>query len=394
MKHLAHTTGFRWLHLHSDGIGSVITVVTLRRMAIELLGLFSPLYVLGIAQNRGFSTKDSILVIIGYFLLIYIAKLLTMPLAENTSFRLGYRRTLILSVIPFFLFVGLLALSQSQPILLIPVAVFWGMHAALFWFGYHGLFVKRADHEHFGKQTGTCQAIYILIGILTPILGGLVIINLGYQALFIAAGAIFTLAMMVALLSKEIKPHHDARIVNVIQLFKTHKKAMAGYFGWGSESALYSTIWPVFLFLLVGKIMVFGEIIAAAVLVAAIITYLVGLIVDKMGVRKVISLGSIVGFLTWLVRVVARAPLAIVGVDGLYRVTEQMLHIPLSVRSYQKAIDGGTGQSLYFMEISLGIGAITALSIAAIFVFFNLPLWTIFLLASIGALAPILIARR
>lgn len=393
MRHLIHSTGFRWLHFDTDGVGSVITVVTLRRMAIELLGLFSPLYVLSIARDSGYSIQNAVLVVIGYFLLIYLAKLFTMPLAENTSFRVGYRRTLIFSIIPFFLFVGLLVLSQSYPILLVLVGIFWGIHAALFWFGYHGLFVKRGDYEHFGKQTGLSQALYIAIGVVTPILGGLIILRFGYPALFLVAGAIFALGVMIALLSKEIKPHHDARIVNVIQLFKTHKKVMAGYFGWGLESALYSTIWPVFLFLLVGKILSFGEIISAAVLVAAIITYLVGLVVDRMGVKEVISLGSIIGFLTWVIRAIVRAPLAIVGVDGAYRVTEQMLHIPLSVRSYQKAITGGTGQALYFMEISLGLGAATGLLIAAVMVFLNLPLWTTFLLASLGILAPILIAR-
>jgi len=394
MKHVVHSTGFRWLHFDTDGIGSVIAVVTLRRMAVELLGLFSPLYVLSIARDLGFSIQNAVLMVIGYFLLIFIAKLLTMPLAENASFRIGYRRTLIISVIPFFLFIGLLALSQLYPVLLVLVSIFWGIHAALFWFGYHGLFVKRADHEHFGKQTGLSQALYIATGVVTPILGGLIILKFGYQALFLVAGAIFTLGVMIALLSREIKPHRDARIINVIQLFKTHKKVMLGYFGWGFESALYSTLWPVFLFLLVGKILSFGEIISAAVLVAAIITYLVGLVVDKIGVKEVISLGSIIGFLTWIIRAIVRAPLAIVGVDGAYRVTEQMLHIPLLVRSYQKAIAGGTGQALYFMEISLGLGAATGLLLAGILVLLNLPLWTIFLLASIGTLAPIFIIRR
>jgi len=363
-------------------------------MAVELLGLFSPLYVLSIARDIGYSIQVSVLVVIGFFLLIYLAKLLTMPIAENASFRLGYRRTLVLSVIPFFLFVGLLALSQVYPFLLILVAIFWGIHAALFWFGYHGLFVKRADHEHFGKQTGACQALYILFGILTPVLGGLIVVKFGYQVLFLAAGAIFALGLMVALLSREIMPRRDARIVNVIQLFKSHKKVMVGYFGWGLESALYGAIWPIFLFLLVGKILAFGEIIAAAVLVAAIITYLIGLVVDKIGMKEIISLGSTVNFLTWISRTVVRVPLAIIGVDGFYRVTEQMLHIPLLVRSYKKAVIGGTGQALYFMEISLGLGAIFGLLLAGILIFINLPLWTTFVLASLGALAPILIARK
>ena len=394
MKRLVHSIGFPWLHLENEGVGSVIVVVTLRRMAVELLGLFSPLYVLSIGWDLGFTTTISVLIVLGYYLLIYVSKLVTMPLAENISFRLGYRRTLILSIIPFFLFIALLAFSQSYPFLLILVSVFWGIHAALFWFGYHGLFIKRGDHQHFGKQTGLSQTFYILIGVVTPILGGLMILKFGYQFLFLSAGAIFTLAMMVALLSKEIKPHQDARITSVLRLFRTHKKVMLGYFGWGLESSLYGVVWPVFLFLLVGKILAFGEIIAAAVFVAALITYLTGLVVDRVGTKMIINLGSMVGFLTWLVRIVARTPLIIVSVDSFYRVAEQMLHIPFLVRTYQKAVDGGTGQSLYFMEISLGLGAVSGFLLAGILVFAGFSLGSIFLLASLGTLAPILITRK
>ena len=169
---------------------------------------------------------------------------------------------------------------------------------------------------------------------------------------------------------------------------------MLGYFGWGLESSLYGVVWPVFLFLLVGKILAFGEIIAAAVFVAALITYLTGLVVDRVGTKMIINLGSMVGFLTWLVRIVARTPLIIVSVDSFYRVAEQMLHIPFLVRTYQKAVDGGTGQSLYFMEISLGLGAVSGFLLAGILVFAGFSLGSIFLLASLGTLAPILITRK
>lgn len=394
MRQIAHSADFHLPQTGTNGIASVIAIVTLRRSAVELLGLFSPLYVLGITQNIGYSLRIGILTVIGFFSLIFLTKLLAMPLAENASFRLGYRRTLILSVIPFFLFVGLLAFSQDWPNLLILVAIFWGIHAALFWFGYHGLFVKRADHDQFGKQTGISQALYIVVGATSPILGGLIILKFGYQALFLVAGAIFTLGIMVALLSGEIKPHRDAKIVNVLKLFQTHKRTVTAYFGWGLESSIYGTIWPIFLFLLVGKILSFGGIIAAAVLLASVITYLIGLVVDKMGEKNIISLGSLIGFLTWILRAWARIPIAIVGIDGFYRVTEQMLTVPLNVLSYKKAVGGGTGQALYFREISIAFGEIISLLLAGILVFFGFSLWTIFILASLGALAPILVARK
>ncbi len=127
---------------------------------------------------------------------------------------------------------------------------------------------------------------------------------------------------------------------------------------------------------------------------AAIITYLVGLIVDQIGEEKVIYLGATVNCLTWLARTMIRAPLFIVGIDGFYRVTEQMLQIPLDVKSYKKAVVGGTGRALYFREIALGIGSTIALLMAVFLIFLNLPLWSVFLLGAAGALVPIFTARR
>lgn len=376
-----------------EGITSVIAVVTLHRFAAELIWLFSPLYVLGIGRSLGFSIRNSFLVVIGYFLLLFLTKLLATPLAENSSFRIGYRRTLIISVIPFLFFIIFLSLSQNRPFLLVPVAIFWGIHTALFWFGYHGLFVKRADQKQFGKQTGIAQALYILVSVITPVLGGLIILKLGYQVLFLIAGAIFVFGVMVVFFSREIKPYHDARIIKVLQLFGTHKKVATAYLGWGLETAIYGVIWPVFLFLLVGKILSFSEIVSAAVLLTAIITYLVGLIVDRIGEKGVVDFGSVVNSLTWMARAIVKAPVLIVGVDGIYRVTEQMLAVPLSVLSYKKAIDGGTSQALYFREISLNVGAIISLIVVGVLIFLNLPLWTTFLLASLGSLVTRLATR-
>jgi hypothetical protein len=123
-------------------------------------------------------------------------------------------------------------------------------------------------------------------------------------------------------------------------------------------------------------------------------TYLIGLLVDKIGKKEVLNLGALIGFLTWIVRMVIKMPLAIIGVDGFYRVSEQMIQIPLNVLSYQKAIDGGTGQALYFREISLCLGSITALILALVIIWLNFPLKTVFLLASFGVLTPLFIGRK
>lgn len=367
---------------------------TLRRVAVTLLGLFSPLYILQRSQEVGFSLNFAIVAVIFFFLILYLFKLLTLPLVENLGLKIGFKSILAFSSIPFVIFLTFLYLSQANYLFLIPSAVFWGIHAGFFWWGYHGSFVKTADQEYFGRETGVIQVLLTAASVIAPILGGFIVYQIGYQFLFILAGVIFLLAILVILPTPERAPRHDARIRKVWQIYKTHKRMAAAYIGWGGESGLYGIIWPIFLFLVLGQILTFGEIISAAILFASLINLLIGVRVDRLGSEPTLAWGAPLNFLSWLARIFARAPGLIIVVDTFYRVTEQMLTIPLDVLSYQKAIEGGTGQALYFREISITFGAIFFLFLAAVLVFLNLPLWSTFVLASVGALMPLLIVRR
>lgn len=367
---------------------------TLRRVAATLLSLFSPLYVLERSQEVGFSLNLAIVVVIFFFLILYFFKLLTLPLVENLGLKIGFKSILAYSSFPFVFFLAFLYFSQANYLFLIPAAIFWGIHAGFFWWGYHGTFIKTADQEYFGRETGAVQLLLTAASVIAPILGGFIVYQIGYQFLFILAGAIFLLAILVILPTPGTAPRHDAQIKKVWQVYKTHKRMVAAYIGWGGMNGLYGIIWPIFLFLVLGQILIFGEIVSAAILFASLINLLIGARVDRVGSRETLAWGAPLNFLSWLARIFARSANLIIIVDTFYRVTGQMLTIPLDVLSYRKAIEGGTGQALYFREISLTFGAMFFLFLAAVLVLLNLSLWTTFVLASIGALMPLLIVRR
>lgn len=372
----------------------LFTSATLRRVAVTLLGLFSPLYILQRSQEVGFSLNLAIVAVIFFFLILYLFKLFTLPLVENLGPKIGFKSILAYSSFPFVLFLAFFYFSQANYLFLIPAAIFWGIHAGFFWWGYHGTFIKTADQEYFGRETGAAQLLLTAASVIAPILGGFIVYQIGYQFLFILAGVIFILAILVILPTPERAPRRDARIKKVWQIYKTHKRMAAAYIGRGGMSELYGTVWPIFLFLVLGQILIFGEIVSAAILFASLINLLIGFRVDSVGSRATLAWGAPLNFLSWLARIFARSAGLIIIVDTFYRVTGQMLTIPLDVLSYRKAIEGGTGQALYFREISLTFGAMFFLFLAAVLVLLSLPLWTTFVLASIGALMPLFIVRK
>lgn len=367
---------------------------TLRRASVALLSLFSPIYIFEISQDLGLLPKFGLILVFSYFLLLYVVKLLTLPLAENLALKIGFKKISYLSSIPFALFLVFLIFSQETPFFLLPAAIFWGANAALFWFSFHGFFVKLGDADHFGRATAMAQLLDTAANVLSPILGGIVIWKFGFGVLFVLAGIIFGTAQMALYFAREEKPRHDARVREVWRLFTTHKRMVAAYLGLGGEGGLYGIVWPLFLFLVLGEILVVGEVVSAAILFAAVLTLIIGFWVERLGKRAVIRFGAPVVSFSWLIRIFTKTPAAIIGVDTFYRFTDQMLIVPLSVWTYQKALEGGTGQALYFREISVTFGAMAFLILAAILVFLNLPLWSTFALASIGALMPLLIVKK
>jgi len=376
---------------------SLALVSTFRRLAFGLLTLFSPVYIFRLILNLSsieVTIRMGIIGVLVYALFFYLIKILTFPLAENLAFKVGFKNVIALSFIPFFLFITFLILSERQLLFLVLTAFFGGLQAGLFWFAYHGMFVKAVDEYSFGFHEGVCQGLGILTLLVAPILGSLLIFFFGFTALFLTAGFFVLLAALTLIFSARDKPFHDARFLTSFALFKKHLKTFLAYLGWGGETALYGNLWPIFLILILGDILSYGGIITISILFSVLVIFLIGRWVDKAKGRRVLTYGVALGSFSWLLRTIAYFPFLIILVDGFYRLTEQMMTIPMDVLSYKKAISGGTSQSLYFREIALSLGAFLFLALASLMIFFNLPFWSTFILAFLGTLMPLLIMKK
>jgi len=368
-----------------------------RTMAFGLLGFFSPIYIFQLIVDMadgGRNLKIAILGVLFYMLAFYLMKLLSFPLSENLSYKLGFKNVIALSVVPFLIFITSLLLAETNLFFLGLAALFGGIESALFWFGYHGLFIKCIDEHSFGFREGIVRGVGILTLVITPVLGSILVLTWGFWALFIVAAFFSLVSALIILFSPKIKPYRDVSMLKVFNLFKKNPRPFAAYLGYGGEATIYGVIWPVFLILVLGDILSFGEVISGSILLAFLVTLIIGKWVDKAKGRSILTLGSLLSSLSWIFRMVARFPLFIVGVDGLYRITEQMLSIPMDVESYKKALSGWLSDALYFREISLSLGSVLALILSIILISLNLPLWSLFVVGFFGSLAPILMRKE
>jgi len=370
---------------------------TLRRLAISLIGLFSPVYIFRIVfsvADIGSTIKMGLIAVLVYALIFYLVKILVFPLAENLSFKIGFKNVMLISFLPFFLFLPFIILAENHLYFLILAAIFGGCQASLFWFGYHGMFIKSVNDHCFGFHEGICNGLGIFTLLITPTIGSLLIFFFGFTSLFLAAGFLAFLSAVSIVFSPTVKPYHDACFLKSFLLFKQHPKNFLAYLGWGGETAIYGNLWPIFLILFLGNILAYGGILTAGILLSVLATLSIGKWVDNAKGRRVLNIGVALGAFSWLLRVIAYFPILIVVVDGFYRLTEQMISIPMDVFSYKRAISGGTSQALYFREVALNLGVIVFLSVAIFLIWFNLPFWSVFILGFLGTLAPLLVLKK
>lgn len=369
------------MHLFLSGV--------VRHVAVVLLSLFSPIYIFQTAKGIGFDTSPAIILVFSYFLIGLFTKLLSLIVSENLSQKIGFKGTIWASAIPFIIFLLSIIFAASRPYLFLIASISWGLHAGLFWWGYHGYFIKTAEKQFFGRGVGEANLLETLAIASTPLVGATLTSYFGFSAVFIASG-LFVFASL-ALLGKhhDRRQRRDVKFVDVLKLIKNHKTTSLAYVGAGAETYLYFTAWPLFLFLFFGQVISLGVVISLATLFAAAFGVTVGNWIDRLGERKIVAIGAPLLTIAWIIRFIERYLPAFVLADSIWMFGQRMLILPLNVLTYRKGLEAGTGKAILFRETSLIIGSSLALLILIVLVYFGGSLSGSFVIAAAFSIFPL-----
>lgn len=334
-----------------------------RRIAITMLALFSPIYIYLSIKGFGYNQTIALLAVFTYFLVAFLIKLITLIYSEDLSRKIGFKKTIRASIIPFIVFIPVIIYASSYPILFIAASILFGLHNGFFWWGYHGYFVKTAEKDHLGKSIGEANFLETMAVVLTPFVGSLVTSLFGFNALFIAASLFMVLSLILLGSGSRRRQRRDINFSGVISLIKSHKSISIAYIGVGGEAIIYLVTWPLFLFLFFGKVISLGVIVSLASFFAAIFATAIGKWVDKQGERKIVSIGSPVLAFSWLIRFFSRSFQAFVITDAIRNFGQRMVAVPLNALSYKKALEAESAKAILFYETTSIIGVCVALLI-------------------------------
>jgi MFS family permease len=334
---------FHLPHFHVARVGPLLMHAALRRLAIALTLVFSPIYVYQVFLRAGYSRSYALAAAPFFFVIYFLIKAAVIPLALSWASSKSLRWLLMIAVVPLILYFLAMVLFQGRPLFVLGAAGLWGFGAACFWVGFHASFVHLGDGDHFGKEVGLAQVLDLSAGFSGPLLGGVITQVWGFPWLFVFSALVLLMAL-IPLFRVEgqdrVRPVISAEaLANIL----THRRVAMAYFGAASSSVLNVAIWPLFIFMLFGSHLKLGSITAVAVMTAGLLSLLTGFMSDGRWKLDLIRLGAVGESLAWLLRTLVRSVLAAVSVNSIFQVFERVLYIPLDVLSYQKAEEGGVG---------------------------------------------------
>ncbi len=372
----------RHQHLHyfskhpSRGLRELYWSVGLMNLGISAVTLFEPIFL--------FTQGYTLIEIMFFYLLVYLLYAVLLPFAGQLIGKIGYEHSILYShffLVAYYLF--LFAISKD-PIFFYLAPVAFALQKSFYWPAYHADFMLFSNDQQRGREIGGIETLAMVTFIIGPILGGVILEWSSFSILFVAASALILLSSVPLFRIKEIHSHDD---FSYRRLFRElvddrHRRNFFAFLGFGEE-LIVMTIWPIFIYTVVQDYLRIGELVAVATFITGIAILYLAKLIDRYRKDQLLRAGSLLYFLSWLVRSFISRAWHVVALDAASRITKEMLFVPLEALLYRDGKQIGPLAYAIFLEQSVAVGKILSASAVIIVISIFSTHW--FLIFAIAA---------
>jgi hypothetical protein len=364
----------------------------IRNFALNLFSIFEPLFV---ASLFGFS-KEGIVWAIAYFIGIRVSLLITTLPAAKLIEKWGFRRCMLLGTGLILLKFGVLYLSQQNPAFLVLASLLTGISVPLYWIPHHLIVAEDSDDAWFGKEVSFLKLLSRFAAMLSPVIGGLIIGEISYSALFLVVAASFILSFAPLGLMGHHKIHKAYKLYDVFKgiLDKKRRKEWISLFSAGIHDSSEDLVWTFVMFFVLSNIESLGALKSAATLVMLLSIYIAGKVMDKTRkAGKLLIFASRFDSLLWASRFFVTNIITLSISEFFVRISRGLLWTPFDAIMYHKARGSDSGAFFYLLrrEFVLNGGRLFGLLLILLLVVSGLDIrYGVFL----GALASFFIVPR
>jgi len=351
-----------------------------RHLAMAIVNIFVPIYLYGLGY--------SIPVILLFYGLKSCFHAFFAHISAKISFRLGIKKAILASS-PFLILYYLLLTQASNAYVLLPAAVFLGISDALYWIPFHTYFTKSSDYKNRGKEVGIYDAFVVVASFLGPLIGVAIFAFYGFSSALLIAGAMIFASAIPLFFTKDSKPRERYRFGRL------NKNLFTASFGNGLRLLADEVAWPIFVFVALGSIAVFGYLVSLGMLVSLATIAVASFLADKHKKRKMLAAASVSESALWIARAFISTLYQFVFAEIIFRIAQIIRWLPFQAIYYNKA---AASKSIVRYTVQREVGIHTGVAAGALtaFAIFSLTglLQAIFVLGVIGALMHIAIIKK
>jgi MFS family permease len=278
----------RWRHVNIDELSEMYVSMLLRSLAMSLIGVFVPLFML----KNGYSVIQIFAFYIAYFGIRIFADIASAFLVA----KIGPKHTIMVSyIVQILASASFLSLPIYNWPILLP-AFLWGTSASIFNAGFHVDFSKIKHSSSSGKEFGRVSIAERFGGALGPFIGGGIAYLWGGQSIFFIAIIILLLGLIPLFWTAE--PVKTNQHISFRELpFKALKHDYVSFLGMLINFHAHTSLWPVYLavFILSDKGYIeLGALTSLGIVVSIVAAYVIGNLVDNKKGRLLLNVSAVV----------------------------------------------------------------------------------------------------
>jgi MFS family permease len=299
---------------------------TVKELAGSMVTIFVPIYL--------YRLHYSLPAIMGYFLWASVIWGVTQKPALLWANRIGFNRAMGLSLLVQGLQILMLATIKQAHWPLWSIALVWGVSISLYWTQFRACFARSLLHHRVGPAVGISSALLMLAYGIAPAIGGAIASWLGIGVLYGLTMVCFVAAALPLFTGPEFM-EREPFIMRELRWRKIWRDLAAN--GGSEVDAMVATsVWPLFIFLLIPSYVGVGILSSVAVIASIIIALYVG----QRQARKMTSYlnnGAGVIGLTNTIRLAIQSVGQIAGVNFFNGIGQALVVTPFYSRYYLNA---------------------------------------------------------
>jgi MFS family permease len=320
---------------------------TIKELASSLVTIFVPIYL----YKLGYDLPA----IMGYFLWTSILWAVTQGPAMRWANRIGFNRAMGLSLLIQGLQILMVATLTRFHWPLWTIALVGGVSISLYWTQFRACFTRSLLHRRIGPTVGISSALLMLAYGIAPAIGGSIASWLGIGVLYVVTLLCFIAAALPLFVGPEFMEREPFRMRDL-----NWRKVLPDLVANGGSEVdvmVATTVWPLFVFLLVHTYVGVGVLSSVAVIASITIALYVG----QRQARKMsgyLNNGTAVISATNAIRLVIQSTGQIAGVNFFNGLGEALVVTPFFSRYYQNAEEEPLLPYVYAMLIACSIADI------------------------------------